>query len=145
MRTINNIEDLRTERARLRMQRATLEEEIKVGFKEVKQGLHPLHLAKKGAQMFLLREKNGVVSDSVGLVADLIARKLIFRNSSLITKLIAPLLVKNVTSNVVHDNKDKILGWIGSILLKLDKKNKKPVHNHHPSDESTAHTDFSSE
>ena len=139
MKQINTLQDLRSERGRLRLQQSILEEEIKENIRGIKSDLAPLQLVRKGANKVLMTEHNGVISDSLGMLSNLFAKKVLFRNAGFFTRLLIPFLIRNLTSNIVHDNKDKILGWVSDIILKVGGRNKE----RHPAyDKGTADINF---
>jgi hypothetical protein len=53
-------------------------------------------------------------------VIDLVVKKLILARSGWITKLVVPFLMKNFSSHVVADNKDK---WLSKLFAWVSKKN----------------------
>jgi hypothetical protein len=134
------MQELRAERTRLRLERAYLESEIERNIQDIKHWLQPIEAVKRKAGKMLVNEHDGILSDSIGALVSLIGKKVIFRNSGIVTRLLVPFLMKNVTANVVAENKDKILTWIFSFLSKKEQKNGHPKEQHY--DKGTAHTDY---
>jgi hypothetical protein len=141
MKTINTIQELRAERARLRIQKDFLEEEIRGNVNDIKTWFQPLEAVRRGAGKMLINEHNGIITDSIGQIVNLIGRRVIFRNSGIVTRLLIPYLMKNVTANIVSDNKDKILTWVFSFFSKNKNKNGHAADQHYY-DKGTAHTDY---
>ncbi len=141
MRKIDNQAQLKAELKRLRAKKELLEVEIENDFNEIKNDLSPLTLINKGAKKVLVSDQLGLVNTSIGGVVDFLLKKIVLRNSGLITRLVIPFLAKNLTKNYVHDNKTKILGWFGSLITRLTEK--KHHHNGHDVyEKATADTTF---
>jgi hypothetical protein len=122
MRRINSLAELKLEQKRLKSRRVFLEQEIKKDFKEMKEEITPINMLHLGAKKTLLNENSALLGSSVGLLAKLITRKAL-KNSGFLSRIIVPLLIKNVSSNLVEKNKFKIASWIGEVVSKLkDKK-----------------------
>ncbi len=119
MRRINTLAELRFEQRALRSKAADLEIEIQNDIQEIKAMFRPLQLVTTGAEKVLTSHNNGILGNSMGLVAGFLARNVLFKNSGFITKLIAPLLVKNATSNVVDYNKETIVDWVGGLISRF--------------------------
>lgn len=137
MRTINTLEDLRKERIRLQLKSEELKIAIKDDVKELQAWLHPVEKIKEGAEKMLFKQHNGILTESMGTLAGFVGRKVIFRNAGFLTKLVVPFLIKNVTTHLVHDNKDKIYSAAINFLSKFAKK-RREEHQHF--DEGTADT-----
>jgi hypothetical protein len=98
-----------------------LEREIKHDFQEIKQTLEPFKLLTTGAKKTLTNESNHILSNSVGHVANMIAKNTL-KNTGFLPRLIVPFLVKNVASNLVEHNKTGIVNWFSSIAAKITGK-----------------------
>src|SRR3954468_22631996 len=122
MRRINTLAELKAEKKALMLRRAELEVEMKKDLEEIREDLKPVLAIAKGAKSFLSSKDNGVLGKSAGTAADFIAKHTLFKNSGFITKLIMPFLVKNITSNVVNDNKSQIIDWVDNLLSKIRHK-----------------------
>lgn len=141
MRKIENLAQLKAEQKRLRAKREMLEVEIENNFNEIKHDLSPLALINKGAKKALVSDQFGIVNTSVGGIIDFLLKKVLLRNSGLITRLVIPFLAKNLSRNYVHDNKTKILGWFGSLITNLGKK-KHHENGHDVYEKATADINF---
>jgi hypothetical protein len=139
MRTINTLQELREERVRLRLQQSVLEAEIKQNIHDLKTWIEPLQIVKRKAGKMLVTEHNGLLSDSMGMLVNLLGKKVLFRNSGFFTRLFIPFLMKNITSNMVHENKDKILSWLINLFAKFTAKHKDTKTYY---DEGTVHSDY---
>jgi len=125
MKRIDSPEQLRTERKRLHLRKKYLEIEIKRDFKEIKAGLEPAKLISEGAKKALASSENRLLGNSVGEVANLIA-KTSLKHSGFLPRLIVPFLITNVTGNLVEKNKYQIMNWLTGIAARLT--GKKTIH-----------------
>lgn len=141
MRKIDNLVQLKAETRRLRAKKAMLETEIANNFNEIKHDLSPLTMIKKGAQKAVSSEQIGLVNNSIAGIVGFVFSKVLLRNSGFITRLVIPFLAKNLTKNYVHDNKTKILGWLGKLITGFAEK-KHHNNGHDVYEKSTADTNF---
>ncbi|MEP7263403.1 MAG: hypothetical protein ABI772_02840 [Bacteroidota bacterium] len=139
MRTINTLDDLRKERIRLQLKSDELQIAIKNDFKELQSWLHPVEKIKQGAEKILFREHNGIFTESMGNLAGFLGRKVIFRNAGFLTKLVVPFLIKNLTTHLVVDNKEKIYSLAIKLLSSFTRKRKEEREHF---DEGTASSHF---
>jgi hypothetical protein len=121
MRRIDTLEELKAERKRLVLRKNFLEEEIKKDFKDIKAGLEPARLLSETAKRAVGSEENHFLGDSVGAVANMIAKSTL-KHAGFIPRLLVPFLIKNVTGKIVEKNKKEILGWFGSLAEKFGRK-----------------------
>lgn len=122
MNKINNLSDLKSERIRLHNKKRFLEKEIENNFIQLKESISPSKLITNGASKMLVNKNYGLVNEIISLITDTVLKKVIFRNSGLLTRLIVPFLARNTANNLLQENKTKVLGWIGEFILKLGKK-----------------------
>ncbi|MGZ3883063.1 MAG: hypothetical protein ACXVP0_05550 [Bacteroidia bacterium] len=122
MRKIDTIADLRAEKKRLQFHRLFLEAELKKDVAGLKESLAPLAMVTSGAKQMLSSKDNSLVSTSVGSLVNFLTRHVLLRNSGLITRLLVPYIAKNATSNLVENNKSKIVDWVGSLISKLSNR-----------------------
>jgi|ERR1043165_1314721 hypothetical protein len=124
MRKINTLAELKAEQKALRIRKADLESDIRKDIDEIKTDLEPLMMVSKGIKNMLSSKDNSIMGASAGTAANFIAKNTIFRNSGFITRLIMPFFVKNITSNVVENNKSQIVDWVENLISKFTKKDK---------------------
>ncbi|MEO8151074.1 MAG: hypothetical protein ABI723_25800 [Bacteroidia bacterium] len=122
MRTINNLEELKIERIRLTQKKMNLEVEIESDFKEIKHHFSPARLVPAGISNLVINRNHGVVNEGIGMLVDVLLRKVLFRNAGFITKLIVPMIARTAASNYVSDHKGKIINWVSDLILKPGKK-----------------------
>lgn len=128
MRRINTLADLRAEKKELLLRKIYLEAEIKKDIEEIKTDLEPLRLLAKGAKGILSSKNNSILGSSAGLAADFITKHTLLKNSGFLAKLIIPFLVKNVTSNIVENNKSKVVSWVENLVSKFTNKKTSEEH-----------------
>jgi hypothetical protein len=121
MRRINTLSELRAEQKRLKSRRLFLEAEIKKEFRELKESLEPASLLKNTARRSLEGENSKFLGTSAGNIANFLA-KLTLKRSGLISRLVIPFLVKNVTSNLIEKNKGQLVSWLGGVVSKFTEK-----------------------
>ncbi|MFL5764093.1 MAG: hypothetical protein ACJ77K_09140 [Bacteroidia bacterium] len=124
MRRINTLAELKAERKALILRKAELEASMKNDIEGIKADLEPVFAMAKGAKNFLSSKDNSVLGTSAGTAANFIAKHTLFRNSGFITRLIMPFLVKNATSNIVEQNKSKIIDWVETLVSKFRNREK---------------------
>lgn len=124
MRRISTLAELKAEQKALRLKRADLESEIKRDIEEIKTDLAPILALSKGVKHMLSSKDNSILGGTAGAAATFVAKNTIFRNSGFLVKLILPFLIKNVTSNVVEENKSQIVDWVENLVSKFTKKDK---------------------
>lgn len=136
MKRVDTLEELKRERARLNLQRASLETIIADNFATVKKYLKPVQMVKEGAENALFNKNRGVIYDLVGIVTNTVIRNFVLRNKNFLVRLIVPILIRNTVNNLLYENHEKIFSWLTTLLLKRG-------HNHHDEyyyDRSTAST-----
>ena len=131
MKKIDSLAELKTERLRLRLRRVELEDKIKNDFDSIKKSFSPVQLATDGAAKMLVNKNYGIVNSVTSTIIDLLLKNVLLRNAGIITRLVVPFLAKNTANNLVSNNKTKILGWIGELILKAGnkKKNNKNIYD----------------
>lgn len=129
MKRIDTLSELKAERIRLRLKQLFLEKEIENNFNAIKKSFAPLQLVTDGAAKMLVNKNHGLANETISMISDFILKKVVLRKSGFILRLILPLIARNTANNLLTDNKTKILGWIGDLILKAGKKkNRKPIY-----------------
>ncbi|MEO5570433.1 MAG: hypothetical protein ABIT08_17680 [Bacteroidia bacterium] len=115
-----------------------MENEIENNFTALKESFAPLQLVTDGAAKMLVNRNHGITNDAIGMISDFLLKKVLLRNSGFIIRLILPLIARNTANNLLTENKTKVLGWIGDLVLKFgNRKNNKPIY-----EKATADTNF---
>jgi citrate synthase len=118
MRRISTYDELKAEKRRLKLRRTFLEAEIKRDFREIREGLEPINLLKKGAMHAAEKSDPHTLGDSIGNFANMVAR-LALKRSGLLPRIIVPIVLRSVTSKLVEKNKARIIDWAGSLFNRL--------------------------
>ena len=141
MKTINTLVELQAERLRLQVQKNKLEAEIITSVEEIRSNmssyLQPLKAMKENAGKLLINDSHGILPEVIGSLVNLIGRKVIFRNAGFVTKFVMPFMMRNLTSNFIGKNKDKILIWALELFSGSANKEKSALY-----DKGTANADY---
>lgn len=123
MNRIETLHELKARKKFLELQCSHLEQKIKNDFKEFKSELEPLKILTQGATNAVSSEGNGLLGGVLGHLAEFLTKDVLLKKSGFLMRLIVPFLVKNTTSNLVEENKPKIMDWIVGMLSKFGSKN----------------------
>jgi hypothetical protein len=118
---IKTIKDLRSEKARLKMEVAEAESRIKEDFDWMLQELKPINAITKGISNIFNSRDNGIVGDTVGASVAFVMSKLLLRNSNWLFKIILPQIAKNFSSNIFADKKVDLLSLLKGFIHKIRK------------------------
>ncbi|MFD1819692.1 hypothetical protein SAMN04515674_11485 [Pseudarcicella hirudinis] len=121
---IETIEQLRAERLVLISSLEHSKNNIRQDIYAIREELQPAKNAINFLGNFFTHKNSGILNTGIGLGIDMIVKNGLMANSSWINRLIVPFLLKNVTSNVVHDNQEGITNTIFNWLKKLRKRKK---------------------
>jgi len=127
MRKIENIKDLRSERARLKLELNVAEEILMEDVEWVKAELKPVHLAGKYLSNTLINKDKGIVNYGIRQALDGVLKGGLLSNSNWIIKTIIPYIIGNISSNYVNEKKPEFFG----MLKKLISKARKTTHDSH--------------
>ena len=136
---IKSLKDLKLERLRLKMQVEEAEARIKDDFEWMLEELKPINALTKGVSKIFNARDNGIVGDTVGASVAFMVSKLLLRNSSWVMKLIVPLILKNVSTNIFADKKVDLLSLLKGFIHKIrpDKSKSNGIY-----DRSTAQASY---
>ena len=134
MKRIENIKDLRSERARLKLELNVAEEILKEDWEWIQTEFKPVHLAGKFLNNTLINKDHGVVSSGVREMIDLVLKSVVLSKAGWITKLVVPFIVKNISTNYMDDKKPEFFGMIKRMISKA-RKTSNNVDSHY--DKST--------
>jgi len=115
---INTYEDLIQEKQRLQLLLQMQKQWIREDIDEIKEELQPIKVAMSAVGKITSREPGNWAMNFAGnKLIDLVVKKLILRKAGWLTRIAVPFFLKNVSSHVIAENKDKILdklfSWIG--------------------------------
>lgn len=118
MLRVNTLKELKAEQAILRVKQSLLENDIKLGFKDLKSELMSFSSISRNAEELLTSKENNVLGFSLGTIADILTEKVLLKNAGLITRFIIPFIVNKTTNSLVENNKTKIVGWLSKLTGK---------------------------
>jgi hypothetical protein len=115
---IATYDDLLQEKIRLKALLQAQKELVRQDIQEIKEELAPVKSAISMVGKFATRDNSNVLLTTAAEgVIDLVVRKLVLARAGWITKMVVPFLMKNFSSHVVNDNKDKLFSklfsWFG--------------------------------
>lgn len=116
--TIATYDDLLQEKARLKALLQAQKDLVRQDIQQIKQELAPVKSAISMVGKFATRDNSNVLLTTAAEgVIDLVFRRLILARAGWFTKMAIPFLMKNFSSHVVNDNKDKLFAklfsWFG--------------------------------
>ena len=113
---IQNLDDVRAERARLKNQIETSRTNLRYEFGAIKKELNPINQALGVVTDAFTTPHKGLLSMGVGFGVDTVLKKVVLARAGWITRLVVPFLVKNVTTNYISNHKKSVvegmLGWV---------------------------------
>lgn len=121
---IRTYEDLMEEKEKLKQLLAAQKELVRQDFNEIKEELAPVRSAISTVGKFATRDnRNFLLTTATDTAIELLIRRVVLAKAGWFTKLFVPFLMKNFSSHVIADNKDKILSKLSSWFgLKKDGK-----------------------
>jgi hypothetical protein len=134
MKKLNNLNDLKSERLRLRLQLVAVEEELKSDLEWIKEELNPVKAAGRFLGNAFINKNNGIINDGVKITIDTLLKNIILSRSGWLVKLIVPFIIKNISSNYILENKSEIFSVLKNLIHKIRKSN---THSDNHFDKST--------
>lgn len=107
--SIQTINDLRAERARLHNQMQLSKISMRSEVAAIKEELNPARQAVGVLNDVFTSPKKGLLTLGVGLGVDVVLRRTILARAGWLTKLVVPFLVHNVATNMVQKNGKSIV------------------------------------
>ena len=125
---IRTYDDLLEEQARLKMLFGAQRELVRQDINEIKLELLPVRKAISVIGKFATRDNRAqLITSFADTMIDIGLRKLIFSKAGFLTKLVLPFIMKNFSSHVINDNKDKIISKLSSLFGRKHENGKVPV------------------
>ena len=113
---IQNLEDVRAERARLKNQIETSRMNLRLEFGAIKKELNPINQALGVVTDVFTTPKKGLLSIGVGFGVDTVLKRVILARAGWLPRLVVPFLVRNVATNYISNHKASVvegmLGWV---------------------------------
>lgn len=122
---IQNLDDVRAERARLKNQIETSSMNLRQQFGAIKQELNPVNQALGVVSDIFTAPRKGLLSMGVGFGVDTVLKKVVLARAGWLPRLVVPFLVKNVATNYISNHKTSVvegmLGWVKKATQKKSK------------------------
>ena len=127
---IQNIDDLRAERARLKNQMELSKLYMQQQAAAIKTELNPARQAVGVIGDMLTSPRKGLLNLGVGLGVDTIIRRGLLARAGWLPRLIIPLLARNLAANLIQKNRTSLvensLLWVKKVTDKPEKAHKQP-------------------
>ena len=116
---IDSYEDLLKEQARLQVLLEAQKELVRADINQIKaEFVTPVRSALSYIGKFATKEKgNWMLTTAADTIIDIVFKRMVLSKAGWVTKLVVPFFMKNFSSHVIADNKDKIVNklfsWFG--------------------------------
>jgi hypothetical protein len=127
-KSIRTYEELLEEKARLKLLLTAQKELVRQDIKEIKMELAPVRSAISMVGKLTTRENRyDILTIATDTIIDLVIRKMVLAKAGFLTKLAVPFFMKNFSSHVIADNKDKIISKLSSWFGKKNVNGKETI------------------
>jgi len=115
---IRTYEDLLEEKARLKLLLSAQKELVRQDINQLKQELAPVRSAISMVGKFATKDnRSWILTTAADTIIDLVVKRMLLSKAGFFTKLAVPFFMKNFSSHIIADNKDKIIrklsSWFG--------------------------------
>jgi len=125
---IRTYEDLLEEKARLKLLLSAQKELVRQDINQLKQELAPVKSAISMVGKFATKDnRNWILTTAADTIIDLVVRKMVLSKAGFFTKLAVPFFMKNFSSHIIADNKDKIISKLSSWFGIKNPNGKEPL------------------
>lgn len=132
---IRTYEDLLEEKARLKLLLSAQKELVRQDINQLKQELAPVKSAISVVSKFTTKDyRSWILTTAADTIIDLVVKRMLLSKAGFFTKLVVPFFMKNFSSHIIADNKDKIISMLFSLFGK-----KNPNGTEEPSTEEKEH------
>jgi hypothetical protein len=122
---INSYADLLEEKARLKLLLSAQKELVRQDINELKEELAPVKSAISLVGKIATKDKTSwLLTTAADAAIDILLKKIVLSKAGWITKLVLPFFMKNFSSHVIADNKDKIVSKLFSLAGKKNSNGK---------------------
>jgi hypothetical protein len=116
------------EKERLKLLLSAQKELVRQDINEIKLELAPVKSAINVVGKFATKDnRNWIITTAADTIIDLVIRKMVLSRAGFFTKMVVPFIMKNFSSHVIGDNKDKIISKLTSWFGKKNANGKAPV------------------
>jgi len=134
MKKIKNMQDLRDEKRRLKMEIEESELLLKEDFEMIKEELQPVRAIGRLFSKAMINKDHGLINSGVKLTIDTLVKNLLLAKSGWMVKLAVPFILKNLSSNYIAEKKPEVFGMLKNLIFKARKATNTSDHY----DKSTA-------
>ena len=138
---IRTYKELVEEKDRLKLLLSAQKELVRQDINQVKQELAPVRTAISTVGKFVTKDKTSwVLSTAADTLIDIVIRRMVLSKAGWFTRIAVPFFMKNFSSHVIADNKDKIVSKLSSLFGKknhngkLSKKQRKEMYSEEEGD-----------
>lgn len=128
---IQNIDDLRAERARLKNQMEISKVQMKQEVKAIKTELNPVNQAVGIVGDLFTAPKKGLLNVGVGIGVNTLLKRGLLARAGWLPRLVIPILAQNLATNLIYKNRtsivEKALLWVKKVTDKPVPKKETPV------------------
>jgi hypothetical protein len=122
---INSYADLLEEKARLKLLLSAQKELVRQDINELKQELAPVKNAISMVGKFTTKDKGSwLLTSAADTIIDIVLKKIVLSKAGFVTKLVLPFFMKNFSSHIISDNKDRIMNKLFSFIGKKNANGK---------------------
>ena len=116
---IRTYDELMAEKERLKLLMTAQKELLRQDIDGIKQELLPVKKAISVIGKFTSKENRGsVLTIAADIVIDMFVKRVLLSKAGFITRIAVPFLMKNFSSHIIADNKDKIISKLASLFGK---------------------------
>ena len=125
---IRTYEDLLEEKARLKLLLSAQKELVRQDINQLKQELAPVRSAISMVGKFATKDnRSWILTTAADTIIDLVVKRMLLSKAGFFTKLAVPFFMKNFSSHIIADNKDKIISKLSSWFGKKNPNGKEPA------------------
>lgn len=112
---IRTYEDLLEEKARLKLLLSAQKELVRQDINQLKQELAPVRSAISIVGKFATKDnRSWILTTAADTIIDIVVKRMLLSKAGFFTKLAVPFFMKNFSSHIIADNKDKIISKLSS-------------------------------
>ena len=118
MKKIRNLKELHAEKLRLQLELIAAEEILKEDMEWIKEEIKPGKIVGKLFNNIIGNSTSGLLNNGVRGTIDILLKNILLSKSGWITRLILPLIIKNLSSSYLAEKKPEIFGILRDIIHK---------------------------
>lgn len=118
MKKIRNLKELHAEKLRLQLKLFATEEILKEDLEWVKEEIKPGNIAAKLFNNIIGNKTGGLLNNGVRGTIDILLKNVLLSKTGWVTRLIVPLIIKNLSSSYLAEKKPEIFGILRNMIQK---------------------------